>query len=604
MKERLKKIKQMRILPVFLLAVIIILQLLNVTYTIVNKKKGYHSDEIFSYGLSNSFYQPFLHSDKIYVDSNEYINVDKWIPGELLRDYVTVQPDETFRYDSVWYNQMLDRHPPLYYAVLHTICSFFPDTYSPVFGYIINYVCFIVMQIFLYKLAVNMLKSKYLALLFCCFWGFTTAAVDMNIFIRMYCMLTMMTVIFMYLHSEMYRISRQPGQKPSVKMYIALITVTALGALTQHMFLIVAFLTAVFFCIYYLAKKQFRVFWKYGFSVLGGTVFSVLVFPYTINHLLSESGKISYSLFFRQLYLTYRYFLRDIVSLAGGETIFLIITLPVFLLIAVVFSIPVLYLLRDKPKVKKFLLSLKALPEKIKTAKFKAILKGLWNNIKKIHPMFYLFFICIPVIFAMTAYSVDFISMGYVERYLFIVYPLAALVFFGLLCFLFTSLKIKKIAVTVIISAIIFHSIFGHNSTFLFDQKRTMDSIDELTAGNECIFVVKDRDERWLLDTLPGAVYNADNVMMTYMTEDKDVLEEIASLKTNKKVYLFINAYTRTYEDETYLYMYDKKYINGKKKISADDYYNIFKNMPYSTMFEYIGEYSIFSRTYTIYELA
>ena len=72
-------------------------------------------------------------------------------------------------------------------------------------------------------------------------------------------MLAMMTVIFMYLHSEMYRISRQSEQKPPLKMYIALIVVTALGALTQYMFLIVAFFTAVFFCVYYLVKRQFKI---------------------------------------------------------------------------------------------------------------------------------------------------------------------------------------------------------------------------------------------------------------------------------------------------------------------------------------------------------
>ena len=183
MRERLDKIRQIKFLPVLILAVIIILQIANITNVIVNKKKGYHSDEIYSYGLSNSFYQPFISSD--YFSQTEYKNVDEWISGQMLRDYVTVQPGETFRYDSVWYNQANDRHPPLYYAVLHTICSFFPNTYSPVFGYIINYICFIVMQVFLYKLALNMLKSKYLALLLCCFWGFSTGATDLTIFIRM-----------------------------------------------------------------------------------------------------------------------------------------------------------------------------------------------------------------------------------------------------------------------------------------------------------------------------------------------------------------------------------------------------------------------------------
>ena len=602
MKERSKKIKQMRVLPVFLLAVIIILQLLNITNTIVNKKKGYHSDEIYSYGLSNSFYQPFIHSNSVYGE--EYLKVNEWFSGEVLREYVTVQPDERFRYDSVWYNQTQDRHPPLYYAVLHTICSFFPNTYSPVFGYIINYVCFIVMQIFLYKLAVNMLKSKYLALLLCCLWGFSAGAVDLTIFIRMYCMLAMMTVIFMYLHSEMYRISRQPGQKPSIKMYIALITVTALGALTQHMFLIVAFLTAVFFCIYYLVKKQFKIFLKYGFSMLGGAVLSVLIFPSTIPHLLSESSNVESLSFLQQLFLTYRYSLRDIaISVIGGNIVFLCMTVPVFLLIAAAFLIPILYLLRDKPEVKKILSKLKSLPKKFKIRKLKKALKNLWCDIKKIHPLFYLFLICITVIFATTAYSINFIAKGYVNRYLFIVYPLAELILVYLICFLFRKLKCRRTVVTIIFLAIIIYNISGNTVTFLFDDTRTMDSIDELTAGNECIFVEKTKAETWLVETLPGSVYNADKVFMTYVSEDESITEELASLKTNKKVYLFINESAKTDVDGTdYFLCYDNQ--KDVRKIPADDYYDIFRNLPYSTMLEYVGKYTIFARTYTIYELA
>lgn len=602
MWERLDKIRQIKFLPVLILAVIIVLQIANITNVIVNKKKGYHSDEIYSYGLSNSFYQPFISSD--YFSQTEYKNVDEWISGQMLRDYVTVQPGETFRYDSVWYNQANDRHPPLYYAVLHTICSFFPNTYSPVFGYIINYICFIVMQIFLYKLALNMLKSKYLALLLCCFWGFSTGATDLTIFIRMYCMLAMMTVIFMYLHSEMYRISRQSGQKPPLKMYIALMVITTLGALTQYMFLIVAFFTAVFFCVYYLVKRQFKIFLKYGFSILGGTVLSVLIFPYTIPHLLWESSNQSVTSFSHQLYLAYKYFLRDIaVTITNGDIVFLSMTVPVFILIAVVFSLPILYLFRDKPGVKKFLFLLKTLPQKIKGLKLKTILTCLWNDIKKIHPLFYLFLICILAISIITAYDIDF-YIGYANRYLFIVYPLAAVLLVCLLCFIFTRLKFKKTVVTIILSAVIFNAISGRSLTFLFDKTRTLDNVDELTSGNECIFVVGEKADTWLVDTLPGSVYNADNVIMTYVTVDEDILERIASLETNKKVYLFIDEYNRTDIDGTDCFLYYNEKSNHVEKISADDYYDIFRNLPYSTMFKYIGKYSIFTSTYTIYELA
>lgn len=262
----LEKRKEYRRLPIILLAVIILVQIIHIGYRFVSEKTSYHCDELYSYGLSNSFYQPFLEGSDVY--SGDFQNVNEWFSGKEYREYLTVQKGEQFRYDSVWYNQSKDRHPPLFYAVLHTVCSFFPDTFSFWYGMIPNLIYFAVMQFFLYKLSRNILKSKYLSLLLCLFWGFTPAAVNNTLFIRMYCMLAMWTVILMYLHSKLY----QKQEPPRGREFIPLVIVTALGALTQYLFLFVAFVTAVCFCIRYLLKKQRKAFLLYGCSMLGGRV--------------------------------------------------------------------------------------------------------------------------------------------------------------------------------------------------------------------------------------------------------------------------------------------------------------------------------------------
>ena len=598
LKEKLNKIKNLKFVSVIILVVIIVLQMLNITNIIVDRKKGYHSDEVFSYGLSNSFYEPFIYVD--YIWQKDYKNVNEWISGDALREYITVQPDETFRYDSVWYNQSKDRHPPLYYAVLHTICSFFPNTFSPVFGYIINYICFIVTQIFLYKLSKNMLKSKYLALLVCLLWGFCAGAIDITIFIRMYCMLVMWTVIFMYLHSKLL----VNQYKPTKKMYLSLVIVTALGALTHHSFLIIAFFTAVFFCICYLVKKQYKSFWKYGFSVLGGTVLSILIFPYTVSQLLQESGDTSFPIFIKQLDLLCNYILRDIMSIMGSEPLVLLYTVPVFILIAMIFSLPILYLFRNNPSVKKFLCGLKKLPQKIKCLRFGTIIKGFKKDVKKINPLFYLFFICVAVICIFTAYRINFMDMQYVNRYMFIVYPLVALLFVYFAYFIFTRFKFRKIVLTIIFSAVVLHSLAGRGITYLFDNERTINSLSELTADSECIFVDAQYYQTWLISVLPFEIYDADKVFMTYITEDKDIEKKMASLKTDKKVYLFLNEFSKQNVNGNDIILCNEKDTNKTSEINLQEYYAVFKNMPYSTMFKYIGKYTIFHRTYTIYQIA
>ena len=119
-----------------ILAVIIILQLCYAVFVFTTQKQGYHSDELWCYGLANSYYKPFVYlEDGIYQDDYEggYEGSDithKWISGDVMKKYITVQKDQRFSYDSVYHNQILDHHPPLYYFILHTICSFFPDKFS------------------------------------------------------------------------------------------------------------------------------------------------------------------------------------------------------------------------------------------------------------------------------------------------------------------------------------------------------------------------------------------------------------------------------------------------------------------------------------------
>ena len=143
----IKKLENIKFLPAVLLAVIILLQSVNICRIFVNDKKSFYCDEVFSFGLANSFYRPFIESDS--VRSQELHYVDEWFSGEVYRNYITVQDSQRFRYDSVWYNQSQDRHPPLFYAVLHTVCSFFPNTFSKWFGFIPNLIYFAVTQIFL-----------------------------------------------------------------------------------------------------------------------------------------------------------------------------------------------------------------------------------------------------------------------------------------------------------------------------------------------------------------------------------------------------------------------------------------------------------------------
>ena len=73
------------------------------------QKKGFYVDELWSYGLANSYYHPHV----FWEDALE----DQWQPGEYFKEYIEVEPDQRFRYDSVVYNLKPIRRFILHYCI-------------------------------------------------------------------------------------------------------------------------------------------------------------------------------------------------------------------------------------------------------------------------------------------------------------------------------------------------------------------------------------------------------------------------------------------------------------------------------------------------------
>ena len=96
-------------------------------------KAGYFVDETYSYAVANSTYGP-----DIYNQFPDNIISDKILTKSDFYSYLTVDPGQQFDYAGVIYSAGLDTLPPLYYLILHTICSFFPAVFSKWFGLIIN----------------------------------------------------------------------------------------------------------------------------------------------------------------------------------------------------------------------------------------------------------------------------------------------------------------------------------------------------------------------------------------------------------------------------------------------------------------------------------
>ena len=598
-------IRKKYFIPV-LLSVIIFGQLVNIVSIIVSQKKAFHSDEIFSYALANSFYEPYLDTDSIRskIGDGHENYFGHWIPADVLREYVTVQKGEQFRYDSVWYNQSKDRHPPLYYSVIHTVSSFFPDTFSYAIGFAVNLVCFVIIQIFLYKLSREILKSEYLAVTVCLFWGFSCAAVELTIFIRMYCMLAMWAVIFLYIHA---RLAVQNSK--FVRQLIAVSIVTVSGALTQYLFLFVAFVTAVFFCIRYLYQKQVRRFLAYGFSMLGSVAAAFLIFPSYLPNMLSESNH-SQTDFWEQFELCLRYLTDPVFPVSKSALIFWIPTLSAVTVTLILLSVPVLYLFRDKKLVIDLIVKLKRIPSYLKSVKAGKILMKIVQKAKSGF-MLWIIFAVILLVISLTAYTVTFASMFYIDRYLFIIYPVTALLISCIIYFVFSWSRYKKHITVCILMLTMLLNFHTSGFQYTFSGDTDVSDILSLTDHAECIFTSSEYLDLWMICYLPAVMYDADHIFVTYTGGQQECREQLESIDTERPVYLFMQTPDIDPENAG-AYLIDR-YDRQKDMIEFHSvteneyqtkYVDFYKNLSVTKNFEYIGEYSIFTRTYDVYRLA
>ena len=163
--------------------------LLAMMVSIGAKKDGFDIDEFFTYGLANSYQQPFLSTQ-----------TGKWISGSSFSDYLTAE-GHAHEYLNVYENQIADVHPPLYYLFVHAVCSLFRrPPFTKWTGIGLNLFFFSLTQLGLLLLSARLLSDGEkpeltpAALLPGLLYGLSAGAASSVVFIRMYAMMTMWAV--------------------------------------------------------------------------------------------------------------------------------------------------------------------------------------------------------------------------------------------------------------------------------------------------------------------------------------------------------------------------------------------------------------------------
>lgn len=242
------------------------------------QKSGFFLDELYSFGLSNGEYTPFLYDIKGSICNNIF-------RGEDFLKYLTVSENDAFNYSSVYYNQTQDVHPPLYYFLLHTVSSVFQNSFSKWLGLAINIVFFIFTNILVFVVAKRLFGDYTICICGTILYGLNTLAISALLMVRMYMMLSFITVLLLYLLIRL-------KEKETVLNYFLFGVTIFIGLLTQYFFVFYAFFLCVFYCVWLLKNRKYKTLFLFSVSALGGVMLSYIAFPSCIKHLFG-TGTVS-----------------------------------------------------------------------------------------------------------------------------------------------------------------------------------------------------------------------------------------------------------------------------------------------------------------------
>lgn len=238
-------------------------------------KKGFHSDEQWSYARANST-QVYLDKDIHFFDEvNEKTKLfNHWIAHTAFTNYLTVQEQDKFSYQNIYHNLKYVEHPPLYFILIHTISSFFPNSFSKWYAGSMNLVIFVLIYLMLFKLSKLFLKDDKLALCTTALWGFSVIGVSTIVYLRMYALQALLSICLCY---EIIKIIQN---NKATRQELALIFLFSfLGIFNQYNAIFFSFFATLFGCLIFLRRKNYKLMFELAAVMALSVVMLFVVYP-------------------------------------------------------------------------------------------------------------------------------------------------------------------------------------------------------------------------------------------------------------------------------------------------------------------------------------
>lgn len=199
-------IKRNNLLLCLLLGVIAV-----ASFYAVSKKEGFFLDEVYTFELSNKQYitwgefREILQEGDVRQYKHDFWDFDA--NGVYDRDAfekkLYISDQGAFNYFNVIVAQTMDVHPPLYYFVIHTVSSITRSSNLLMIGFGVNLFFLLLTCFFVYRIACQIFSDRYKALLPALFYGFSYAFMNSVTYFRMYCLLSFLFTLLVYLYLQL-----------------------------------------------------------------------------------------------------------------------------------------------------------------------------------------------------------------------------------------------------------------------------------------------------------------------------------------------------------------------------------------------------------------
>ena len=235
------------------------------------KKSGYYIDEYYLYTIANGTQLGIAIDPGRWNDTSEYM------------DQLVSSGNENFHFHQVYENDSNDVHPPLYYYLLHFVSSVFHDSFSKWIGLSINLVILIPVLFLVREIAwILSGNNEVVTILTVLTYGLSPATISMVVLIRMYLLLSLWTLLYVYIH-----VSDLKRDRLSTGRFLLPVFVTGfMGFLTQYFFVVIMFfITFVygFYLMFFCKRVKDAII--YGLTALISLISTHLVWPFAYFHI-------------------------------------------------------------------------------------------------------------------------------------------------------------------------------------------------------------------------------------------------------------------------------------------------------------------------------